>query len=382
VRLFFRDPFSDVEFSDALYNNEDFIRSITNALGEDGILVTQVGQNAEMKWPGVQYSNKIAEYLFIEQLKQEGFVAIEEYSEAHGGFMEVWKFIIAFREIESFARWHHNHAMIDLELYDRAMDTIDGVESPFRYFDSATMMTYQYPSRVNAEVFCRSTPVPPLCDKGHGLDPTRSNAHISTLEVRQSAIPSAGRGVYAKEDIPKGSYVAADSGCKSVLVMPSTTDLIHQFSTAGIVDHRWRMFHPYLHGYGFQSDFYGEASFSVDASILMFMNHGCDGSFNVHLESLPFNFTEMTVDPKKMPEELRDFDFESQVYNPFARRNHLLYQHTGDITRRDIKAGEELLDSYLNYHTEDVWERAILDLRAQCSEQGRGIITAYGESTE
>jgi SET domain len=361
-------------------DSDDLTRSLSNALGEEGILLSQVSEDDRPNSAGAHYSSKFAEFALAEQLKQQGFVRIEDYTEAHGGFMGAWKYKIAFKSFDAIERWHYNQAMIDLELHDRAMETIDGVQTPFRFFDGAAMMAYQYPSRINEEVFCRDTPTPELCEKGHGWNPERPNAHISTLEVKLSSIPNAGRGVFAKEDIHKGSYISLDEGVHNVLIMPSTVFWIEQFRTAGIVN-RWKMFDAYMFGYGFVSDFFGASCYSVDGSILTFLNHGCNGSNNLSPVE-PFFVTEMTADLKKLPDGLEYSPFEQAVYNPFARRNHLNFMHAGDVAGRDIKAGEELLDSYLSYYTIHEWERAVLSLRAQCLAQGKGSVSEYEQSSE
>lgn len=362
-----------------MYDDAGLARSLFNALTKEGIFISQVGEDDNPDDPGAHYTRKIAEHALVEHLKQEGFERIEDYAEAHGGFMSVWKFKIAFKGDHVIERWHNNQATVDLELHDREMETVDGVQTPFRFFDGATMMTYQYPSRINQEIFCRDTPTPQLCEKGHGWDPERHNAHIQTLEVKQSNIPNAGRGVFAKERIPKGSYIAIDEGSHNILFMPSTVFWIRQFTTADIVN-KWKMFDAYMFGYGFVSDYFGAPCYSVDASILTFLNHGCNNSNNVSpLE--PFFVTEMTADPKKMPRELEYAPFELAVYNPFVRRNHWNFQHAGDVARRDIPAGEEILDSYLSYYTEHEWERAVLSLRAQCLSQGQGSVSEYEHAT-
>jgi hypothetical protein len=200
----YSDPSSVVEFSDVLYDNDVLIRSLWNALGEDGILVAQVGESELTRQAGAQYTNRKAEFVFTEKLKRQGFSKIEDYSDFHGGFMGIWKYKIAMKSLSSFCMWHYNQAQLALEIQSRTMEMVGGLESPFRYFDSATMVEYQYPSRAIEDVFCRSVPLPPMCEKGHGFDMEHPNAHISTLEVKMSSLPNAGRGVFAKQDIAAG----------------------------------------------------------------------------------------------------------------------------------------------------------------------------------
>ena len=91
---------------------------------------------------------------------------------------------------------------------------------------------------------------------------------------------------------------------------------------------------------------------------------------------------EMTVDLKRMPDSLYDNEAETSFYSPFIDRNHLLMMHAFERALRDIDAGEELLDNYLNFYTLDNWESAVSDLRAQCLNQGVGAINRYEDAEE
>ena len=80
------DPESSTEFSTVLYDTDDFMKSLSNALRSDGILVTQLGENFHHDSPGLHYSAKKIEYDFMQNLIEYGFDRMEDYTEAHGGF--------------------------------------------------------------------------------------------------------------------------------------------------------------------------------------------------------------------------------------------------------------------------------------------------------
>jgi SET domain len=360
-----------------LSGDEVFVRSLSNALGEEGILVSQFGEDVKFNSAGANFSPRVTEHNFIEKLKDHAFTKIEDYAESHGGFLAVWKYKIAFKCIEcSYYLWHSNQATIDLEIRKRTLPVVDGSkENLLRFFDGATMIGYQYPSRVVENVFCRDFPTPEYCDKMHGYDPDINNLYLSSLEIKASLIPNAGRGVVTKIDVPKGSYVVLDETTSNVLVMPTTTELIQSFLDAAVIN-RWKLFDAYLFGLGFASDYFGEPSFHVDNSLLQFINHGCNGTNNLQF----YNVTEVTADPTKMAAEV-NITFESTIYNPYVSRSHINLQNGGDRTNRDIKAGEELLDTYLSYYSLDTWERGIIELREQCYAQRLGSVRAYEESS-
>jgi hypothetical protein len=322
----------------------------------------------------------------IQYLEDNAFEAVQVYSEARTGFL------MALLDSESKVDWYANEAEVTLKLHERGMETKGG-ESLFHYFDGATMMSYQFPSRVNEEVHCRSNPLPDLCADGHGFDPTRNNVPSSALEVKQSSILHSGRGLFFKEDFQRGTYFAIDQTVNDMLIMPSTSELIFTKmlkASDKSVRQKWEIFYYYVWGYAFESDFYGAESISVDPGIATFINHGCNGSQNIGAArlgqsvsgALSPSLTEMTVSLKEIPEELRQlYRFESTVYSPFVDRNHMVYLHS-DCTTRDVKAGDEVLSSYLEFLIDNEWEQGVLDLQAMCgSEKKQGTVSEYESAT-
>lgn len=262
------DPASHSEFSDMLYLNDDFTIALSNALEDNGIFVAQVGEADNMVDPGAHLSKKQAETTFMSNLIKHGFESIAEYDEAHGGFLGVWSFLVAFHDTFGNA-FNSNQAEIDAELRWRAMETKDG-SSPFRFFDGATMMSYQFPSRVSQEVFCRTEPTPAFCDGGHGFDPERPNVPVSSFEPKHSAILNAGRGLYSKVDIAKGSYLAIDEAVHDMILMPTTTELIRQMHKSDGIGKRWEALDAYMFAYGFETEISGGPAYSVDPGISTF----------------------------------------------------------------------------------------------------------------
>jgi hypothetical protein len=351
---------------------------LSNALSKNGILISQFGENVKFDSAGAQVSPRVTEYDFVEKLMDHNFTKIEDYAEGHGGFLGVVRFKVAFKCFYcNYYLWHSNQAMIDTEVRKRSMATVKERKEPlFRFFDGATMMGYQYPSRVVENAFCRDIPTPAFCEKSHGFDPNVNNIKLTSLEVKTSSIPNAGRGVFSKLDISRGSFLGLEDVSVNVVVMPTTLNWIQVFMKEAIVN-RWRMFDAYLYGLGFESDFFGETCISIDNSILQFLNHGCNGTNNLQ----HYKVNEVTADLKALPWELSE-TFESTIYNPFVSRSHFNFQNCGDPTNRDIVAGDEILDTYLSYYTEETWFRGVSDLRAQCIEQSIGSVGAYDLESE
>lgn len=131
----------------------------------------------------------------------------------------------------------------------------------------------------------------------------------------------------------------------------------------------------------------GEPAAGVDASILTYTNHGCNGTYNTGTQ---LNVTERTatlgigpVANGYVAQRISGGLGEEYVYNPYSDRN---YPDWGcdDTTRalRDIDAGEEVLDNYLVFggsESGEEWEEVLIELKRMCSG-GVGAITQYEES--
>jgi len=362
-----------------LYLNNDFTNSLTNALTDAGVFVAQMGGVEDLDDPGSHLTKKGPEKIFKESLfRKGGFETIETYEEAHGGFLLTWTYIIGFKD--SFdSNWNLSPAGIDLELHLRAMETKSG-SVPFRYYDGAAMMGYQFPSRLRQEIFCRSEPTPPFCETGHGFDPERANIPVSAFEAKESAIPNAGRGLYTKVDIPEGSYLAIDEAVNDMVIFPATTELIQQFNDAkGFGKTCWQALEAYMFAYGFETEIIGGPAYSVDPGIFTFMNHGCNGTHVTAFPNAPMIATEMEADPSFQDPALfpKMFADDQENNNLFVRRNLFEFMNAIDVARRDIKAGEEILDNYLTYYTEKNWEKGVTNLQLQCSTLAAGPVKQY-----
>jgi hypothetical protein len=275
-----------------------------NALTKEGVLIFQSGIDVETSYPGDLYTGRGKSLNKMRSLLREvGFEKMTRYAEMHGGFRSPWSFHIAFCDGSSQVLWYDNAARIDLELSKRAVSTVSG-DFPFHYFDGATMQDYQFASRVVQESFCRIEKTE-QCLEGQGFDPHRANAPITAFEVKQSAIPNAGRGLHFKQ---------------ALYIMPRTFALIEKMAHApanAAVPDLWETFEPYAYGYGYATDFYSERAYMVDTSILTFINHGCNSTNNVGQR---YSVNELTADLDTMPQDFEQDSIESAFYDPFIDR--------------------------------------------------------------
>jgi hypothetical protein len=109
-------------------------------------------------------------------------------------------------------------------------------------------------------------------------------------------------------------------------------------------------------------------SIDVDSCLITFVNHGCNGTFNV---GDPSPFTE--INASDAPDEVVVKFIEEQtrrgkeyVYNPNVVRESPNFQH--QTTRKPIMKGEELLDNYLDFYL-DLYDFAndINGLKLECA---------------
>lgn len=337
-----------MEFSDILYNNDKFAACLSRSLGDDGILVSQVGEDDFLNDPGSHVSEKKFEYKFINHLQNNGFKAAKEYSEAHGGFLGVWHYMIVFKDRSTLANWYSNQAEIDLKIRRRGMKVKNKLETPFRYFDGAAMMDYQFPTRINEEVFCRSLPRPAFCEEQHGFDPFKENTPASALEVKQSLTQSGEPGLFTKQSISEGAYIAIEEKVNAILSTPFTTEIIRLLGSH-LANNYLKSLSAYLSQYGHGHDFHGMYSMSVEPSRMNFLNHVCDAS-------------EVTSD--------LDAAIDLSFYSPFIDRNYMLLLRAAETMTRDLLEGEEVLGNYLSILTDKNIESRRATYRAQCLSEG------------
>jgi len=356
------DPSSAVSFSDMMYDNSVFSEALSNALGEEGLLVAQVGELPKLSDPPFSMSRDTQQLSFLLGLEKAGFEYVTNYDENLCGFSAPWSFLVAMKDIEYRANWHASESEQTLWIRKNAMETKTG-ELPFRYFDGSEMTGYRFPSRVQQELFCRQEPEE--CKLGSGFDPAIVNYPLSSFEVKQSGVANSGRGVYAKERIPQGSYLGLEASVHSILIMPLTYQVLAKMLKTEH-DYFFTLFIGYLDGYAWDTFTFGERGSAVDSDIMTFVNHGCNGTYNTG-DALDVTEQDISADGRIL-EILKQYNT-TDVFNPFEERNHHVSLFTSN---REIVEGDELLDNYLLYSC----GHGLEELKAMCNGKD-GIVTQY-----
>lgn len=226
------------------------MEAFSNALGPEGIIIAQVGEADEIDDAPEPFDIFNS---FLHLLHQVGFEHILDFEEAHGRFDGVWSFTLAMKDYDSRANWFMNEAELQLEIYSRLLRTKNG-EDPLHFFDGASLMHYQFPSRVEEETWCREHPAE--CEGGHGFDPEHTNIPVSSFEVKPSGIAKGGRGVFAKEFIPKGSVLALDECVHGMVALGRTIDVLEESNKKFREEFFEVLFSAYFEGYGWSGNEY------------------------------------------------------------------------------------------------------------------------------
>lgn len=263
ICIFHSDPQDNIDFADALYNNDKFLTTLHTALADDGVLVIQVGASPDIDEPDERLTKHKNRAIMIDHLEKLGFTSMHIYAEGNSGFFNVWNYLVATKKLSSRGLWYRNEAEIELAIRKRIIETKSGLPS-LRYFDGSTMLVYQRPSKRVETVFCRRVPTPFECtydSLGFGFEPRRPNIDMSHFEVRMSlAGEKAGRGLFSKVDIPVGTFLSIEQVPHSVYFPPGTYELINEMvdfleDSFGMF-HHFDMFDYYMSGYGFSRQYH------------------------------------------------------------------------------------------------------------------------------
>lgn len=166
---------------------------------------------------------------------------------------------MAFVSPSNKMRWFANEAEVNLAIKKRMRSTTAG-KSPLLYFDGATMQTYQYASRSDEVVYCRTVPNAYGCSQTHGIDPKIKEIPSASLVLNANNDEGAGLGIFTKVDVPEGSYLAMKEQTKDIFIPPSTYELIYNFSQHPI-GYEHSFFSAFLNGYGCENQFFVSRGF-------------------------------------------------------------------------------------------------------------------------
>lgn len=366
------DPEDDVPFADMLYTSSEFLTTLYDALSEDGIIVFQLGASPGNDEPPQEATLNSRRAFLADSLEGVGYKSVHIYEESHARFGDPWTFLVAMKSLRYEPMWSQNMAEVNVRIHDRIIHTHSGTPA-LKHFDGSTMESYRIPNKVFQVAYCRKIPTPESCQNAFSV--RRKDIPVSSLEVRTSDMEGGGRGVFAKVDIEEGSFIALGETQKKVHFPPTTLDIIYGLIeedhlsqyTKSLV----RVYH-YVDGYGWQTMGRGQEEYFVDSGIITFVNHGCNGTYNIDDEG----YTGMT----EQNTDLTLFD-KRAVYDPYSDRNYLQISNAPSFALRNIVAGEEILCNYLTFcEVLADFTPEMEHLKKLCNEGAVGIISVLEQA--
>jgi hypothetical protein len=150
------------------------------------------------------------------------------------------------------------------------------------------LVSHKFPSRTSEAVWCSKHVN--LCDNGHGFDPFVLNVPVSSLKVQHSGVGDrAGRGVFARQEVPAGSSIGMEVCVHGMFLSQPTYELVTSMhlptGDKGIIkyDGLWKSFREYVYGYGWESNIYVRNALSTPTALILV--HAFNDSLTVILVS-------------------------------------------------------------------------------------------------
>mmetsp|Transcript_518 Transcript_518/g.1139 ORF Transcript_518/g.1139 Transcript_518/m.1139 type:complete len:885 (-) Transcript_518:140-2794(-) len=197
------------------YTNPNVIDALVASLTSNGVMAVQIGMAPSILDPRADKGVNRKRELLINNLEANPNIAsIHIYEEAHCGFWEPRSFLVACRDVSCRKHWYAETDEIDYQIYERIGGTNSGAPS-LVHFDGATQRSFHMPPRAWENIYCHREPQPFECAY-RGLDLDKDlyeyfpdNEEGSAFEIRPTKTEDGndGAAVYAKVDVPEGSYV-------------------------------------------------------------------------------------------------------------------------------------------------------------------------------
>ena len=254
------------------------------------------------------------------------------YEEFHSNFQGPWTHLVACKSIACDLNWYENQAQIELNIHKRTLRTHSHT-SPLKFFDGATMGTYQTPHKVFETVYCRKIPVPHECTLMRNKKYFK-NTPITAFEIQKTA-EDGKVGVFAKVDIPKGATVGVESVGTLVHIPEKTFDTLSDLRAFVPAAKRLNTIEAYVNTYSYEAGNMGvdnKKEYYIDTSILTFMQHDPKNNNIGHVAEY--------TSQKKKSTQLSQI---TSTFSPVVSRNRDFLFNGFDVTLRDVPAGEEIL---------------------------------------
>jgi len=202
-----------------MHNNPQFINALVKSLSDDGTVAIPLGEGHTIHDPRASLSSYAPREKFMQLLEQNDQMqngAMFVYEEAHTGYDVPSAFLTVCKSSTCRDLWYAEAMVLDYDINMRMRET-KSHKPILMHFDGATQHSFQIPPRAWEEVYCRRDPRPFECDY-RGLDLTKELFEVDMEDEEQSSFEIVVENVegdegvevtsvYAKKDMPKGSYI-------------------------------------------------------------------------------------------------------------------------------------------------------------------------------
>jgi len=213
------DPEDTVEFAVKLYQDTLFWGTLNTALSDDGIMVIQLGQSPEQNSYGEQFGKFRNRYNLFNTIETVGFTTMFLYHDTHSDFQHPWSYLVACKSDACAKEWHRNEAETNLRMRQRILPSKSG-RPTLKYFDGATMISYQRPVKEWEVVYCAQSPVPEECSLYHN-----SRHAYAWSDAFQLVVKNGQNQLTAKLTMAKGSTIFHDEKFPNAVSL-STSEVI------------------------------------------------------------------------------------------------------------------------------------------------------------
>jgi len=205
--------------TDYLTNDPNLFDNILASLSDDGVIVMKLGNAPTIHDPRASLgSDAEREAMMVRIEKNPAVNAMLVYEEAHCGFNVPAAFMVVCKDVSCRKRWYASADVTDTEIYARLLEPVDEKSSLIMHYDGSTQENFQYTPIAWETVYCRRDPVPFECAY-RGLDVTKDayeyeidyeeeDGPKSSFEIKTNKVDGKSmHGIFALDDIPKGSYI-------------------------------------------------------------------------------------------------------------------------------------------------------------------------------
>jgi len=377
---------------DAAYKKEDdkaskketYFGIVFDALSPDGLIVMSLGNPSEA---GFWRDHEIV----VKFLETYNFHVILVYEENNCGLLKECAFLIMAKNPSFKDKWFETPASVNIQIHKMLGEQI---EKSLSRFDGVSMARYQYSKKIWENHFCLKTSNPPYeCSTVRGINPSIKDFSARMFEVKKSSLgEEAGRGLFAKVDIPERSLFMQQEATDSVHFSGQVNDLIDKMQVQLPESKELlKKVYNYYNGYGYDDDATSHYEIFVDSGLSTFVNHGCNGSGNIGTLGVGFKITledheslnentAMHLNHNEISHRFYDTSF---TYNPVISRHVLLISGGLNYALRDIKKGEEIFTNYILFSIgASDWMSDVYDIKSQCSGESIGLVSQVDTGRE